>query len=133
VPVHNVVVLLRPSANYPALDDGIHYAIWPERGSHALSVEVVRMWRQAVTAFLNGGLGTLPLVPLCEMPAGTTLEEALPGLLRQLQERFDREASPAEAKRLWTATFLLAGLRLPRSVALQLFQGVITPARKWVT
>jgi hypothetical protein len=124
VPVHNVVVLLRPSANNPSLDEGVHYAIWPERGRYDLAVEIIRMWEQPVEEILAGGPGVLPLAPLCKMPAGMSLQQALPGILRQIEERFVREVSPEQGKRLMTATFVLAGLRLARAEAEELFQGV---------
>jgi predicted transposase YdaD len=124
VPVHSVVVLLRPSANDPSLDEGVHYAVWPERGRTDLTFEIVRMWQRPVERILAGGVGTLPLAPLCLMPEGTTLEAALPGILRQIQERLAREATPEEAARLMAATFVLTGLRLSREMVKQVFQGV---------
>jgi predicted transposase YdaD len=124
VPVHSVVVLLRPSANDPSLDEGVHYAVWSERGRTDLTFEIVRMWQRPVERILAGGVGTLPLAPLCQMPEGTTVEEALPGILRQIQERLARETTPEETARLMAATFVLTGLRLSREVVKQVFQGV---------
>jgi predicted transposase YdaD len=124
VPVHSVVVLLRPSANDPSLDEGVHYAVWSERGRTDLTFEIVRMWQRPVERILAGGLGTLPLAPLCQMPEGTTLEEALPGIVRQIHERLTREVTPEEAARLMAATFVLTGLRLSREEAAKAFQGV---------
>ncbi len=124
VPVHSVVVLLRPSANDLRLDQGLRYAVWEERGHTHLAFEVVRMWQQPVEPVLAGGLGTLPLAPLCQLPAGVTLEQALPDILRRIDERLGREATPEVAGRLWSATFVLTGLRLPREPLGQLFRGV---------
>jgi hypothetical protein len=64
-------------------------------------------------------LGTLPLAPLADVS-----EAALPGVLRRMDERLSREATPPDAAMLWTATYLLMGLRYPREVATQLLQGV---------
>jgi predicted transposase YdaD len=58
------------------------------------------------------------------MPAGVTLEEALPAVLRRIDEQLTREARPEDAAKLWAATFVLTGLRLTRAEALALFQGV---------
>jgi predicted transposase YdaD len=124
VPVHSIVVLLRPSANDRRLDQGVHYAVWPERGRMDFSFEVVRLWERPVERILSGGLGTLPLAPLCQMPAGLTLEQALPAVLRRIDERLAQEARPEDAAKLWTATFVLSGLRLSREQAQALFQGV---------
>jgi hypothetical protein len=124
VPVHSIVVLLRPSANDAQLDEGLHFGVWPERGRTDLSFEVVRLWRWPVEEVLQGGLGTLPLAPLCRMPGDAPHEQALPAIIQQLDERLLREATPEEAKELLTAAFILTGLRVPQAVAVQLFQGV---------
>jgi hypothetical protein len=124
VPVHSVVVLLRPAANDPSLDTGVHYAVWPERGRVDMGFEVERLWTRPVEQVLAGGLGTLPLAPLCRMPADTALEQALPGVIRQIDERLTREARPEDAATLWTAAFVLSGMRLSRRALLPLFQGV---------
>src|SRR5262249_55743055 len=86
--------------------------------------EIVRMWQRPVERILAGGVGTLPLAPLCQMPEGTTLEEALPGILRQIQERLARETTPEETARVMAATVVLTGLRVSREEAAKAFQGV---------
>jgi len=68
---------------------------------------------------LAGGLGSLPMAPL----ANVTLE-VLPGVIRRMEERIQREASPGEAGLLWTATYVLMGLRYSRAVAAVLLPGV---------
>jgi hypothetical protein len=118
------MVLLRPSADDRRLKQGVHYGIWPKRGRTDFSFEVVRLWKRPVERLLAGGLGTLPLAPLCRMPAGTTLQEALPAILQRIQERLTQEASREHAAKLWAASFVLTGLRLTREAALALFQGV---------
>jgi hypothetical protein len=124
VAVHSVVVLLRPLANDLRLDQGLHYAVWPERGRTDLSFEVVRLWERPVERLLEGGLGTLPLAPLGQVPPGTNREEALPDILRRIGERLTQEAGPEETGKLWMATFVLSGLILSRETLRQLFQGV---------
>jgi hypothetical protein len=125
VPVHSIVILLRPSANDEKLDEGLHFSVWPERGRTDLSFEVVRLWREwQAEEVLQGGLGTLPLAPLCQMPGDAPLEEALPGVIQRLDERLRHEAAPEEASVLRTASFILTGLLVSREVLLQLYQGV---------
>jgi hypothetical protein len=114
---------VRPEANDRRLDQGVHYAVWPERGQTDHRFEVIRLWQQPMEPLLAGGLGTLPLAPLCQ-PFSGTLVENLPGIIRRIDERLSREAAPAEAAKLWAATFVLAGLRLPSELVLPLFQGV---------
>jgi hypothetical protein len=124
VPVHSMLVLLRPIAHLDRLEGGVHYAVWPERGQTDHRFEIIKLWEQPVARFLAGGLGILPLVPLCQMTQGSTLEEALPGILHRINERLMAEAKPEDAGRLWTATFFLTGLRIPEDRVLPLFQGV---------
>jgi hypothetical protein len=125
VPVHSIVVLLRPLANDLRLDEGVHYSVWPERGQTDFRFEVVRLWQRPVEEFLTGGLGTLPLAPLAQLPQGASREEVLADILRRIGERLTQEAGPEEAGRLWTATFILSGLILPREVLGPLFRGVL--------
>jgi hypothetical protein len=124
VPVHSVVVLLRPAADDAGLDAGLHYAVWPERGRSGHDVEVVRLWRQPVEQLLEGGPGILPLAPLGQLPEGTTLEEALPGILRRIHERLTQEVQPPVVAKLWMATYVLCGLRIGRHLVRPIFLGV---------
>ena len=78
-----------------------------------------RVWQLPVDSLLQGGLGTLPLAPI-----SAAAPEALPGVVRQMEARITREATPAEAGTLWTATYLLLGLRYPAEFATQLLMGV---------
>jgi hypothetical protein len=81
--------------------------------------EVVRLWQTPLDAILGGGLGTLALAPLCDVS-----RDLLPGVIRRMEERLDREASPAEAATIWSSTYILMGLRYPAEFAAQLLQGV---------
>jgi predicted transposase YdaD len=123
-PVHSVLVLLRPAADDPALTGQLRYQVRSRKSKMNFAFEVVRLWNRPVRRMLTGGLGTLPLVPLCRMPANVSLEEALPGLIRRMEERVSQETTSARATQLLTAAFVLTGLRLSRDVTLQLFQGV---------
>ena len=124
VPVHSILVLLRPIASMDQLERGVHFAVWPKRGQTDHRFEIIKLWERPVEQFLTAGLGTLPLAPLCQMPKGSTLEGALPDILRRIDERLTAEAGPEDAGKLWTATFVLTGLRTDRDKVLPLFQGV---------
>jgi predicted transposase YdaD len=50
--------------------------------------------------------------------------DRLPEIIGRLDERFDREASVAEAHELWSATMLLLGLRYDSDEVRQLLRGV---------
>jgi len=121
LPARSLLVLLRPGADGPALG-GMHTVGLPgEVPEFVFRYRVTRLWRQSAEALLDGPLGTLPLAPLADVET-----EALPDLLRQLEERLDREAAPAEATALKIVTFTLLGLRLPRELARALMPGVRT-------
>jgi hypothetical protein len=124
VPVHSVVVLLRPAADDPALTGELRYQAWPRRGRMLFKYEVVRLWQRPVRRVLAGHLGTLPLALLCRLPENVPMEDALADVIRRMDERLQRETSPPESALLLSAAYVLTGLRLPRERADHLFQGV---------
>jgi predicted transposase YdaD len=117
--VRTAVVLLRSEADQPALTGRFDLPL-PEGDSDlGYSYRVVRIWERPVEELLTGGLGTLPLAPLAKVEPA-----ALPGVVRRMEERIEREAAPAEAGALWTATYVLMGLRYPRELTATLLRGV---------
>jgi len=124
VPVHSIVVLLRPEAAHPNLNGRVAYAARPGRGRMAYEYEVVRLWERPAADLLAGDVGVAPLAVLGQLPAGADLETGLAGVVQRLMERLQREALPDQMRRLLTAAFVLAGLRVSRQKALTLFQGV---------
>lgn len=124
LPVHSVVILLRPRADRGDLTGTVSYAARPERGRLDFAFEVIRLWQVPVERLLTSGLGTLPLAVLGQMPAGRTPDEALPGVIARLVQRIETEAPPEQAPILLTASYVLIGLRESRDRAMELFQGV---------
>ena len=124
VPVHSIVVLLRPQAAHANLSGSIVYAPRPERGKMKFDYEVIRLWERPAEELLRGDVGALPLAPLGKLPAEIAMEAGLAGIIQQVIERLEREAAPEQVRRLVTASFVLTGLRVPRQTARQLFQGV---------
>lgn len=124
LPVHSVVILLRPRADRGDLTGALSYTARPGRGRLDFAFEVIRLWHVPVERLLASGLGTLPLAVLAQMPAGRTLEEALPEVIARLVQRIEAEASAEQGPILLTAAYVLMGLRLSRQRALELFQGV---------
>lgn len=118
-PVWSIVVLLRQAADGPGLSGAAEQRLpWGDL-AHTFRYGVMRLWRQPLERALSGGLTTLPLAPLTD-----EAQPVLPEVIRRLDERISREADPAEAATLWTATYLLLGLRHSREVANRLLQGV---------
>jgi predicted transposase YdaD len=119
LPIQSIIVLLRPEADGPEMtgvvehrrSDGYRYLFF--------EYDVVRTWQKPVEAVLTGGLGTLPMAPLADVSPS-----ALPAVIRRMEERISQETSPADAGLLWTATYVLMGLRYSPALATQLLQGV---------
>jgi hypothetical protein len=124
VPVHSIVILLRPQAAHSNLSGVVSYAARAERGSMNFTYQVVRLWERPAQELLTGPLGTAPLAMLGALPEGTPLPDALAAVAQRLIERLEHEAVPERARKLLTAAFLLTGLRVKRDVARQVFRGV---------
>lgn len=119
LPVHLSVVLLRPEADGPAATGELRRH-WPDGTCYERFLySVVRVWEKPVEEVLAGGIGTLPLAPICDVRAND-----LPSVLDTMRKRFDSEVAPNEAQDYWTATYLLMGLRYEREQAKRLLQGV---------
>jgi hypothetical protein len=118
VPVHTVLLLLRPAAAHSNMNGAIHYAPRPGRGSMAFSYEIVRLWEWPVDVLLAADRGVTPLAVLGRLPEGLSLEEGLAAVAGRVVERLLNEAPPERAKKL------LTGLRVRRDVAARIFRGV---------
>jgi hypothetical protein len=123
VPVHSMVILLRPQAAHSNMDGTIRYTIRPGRGKMEFGYEVMPLWQQPAELLLAGDLGIVPLAPLGELPARLPLEEGMADVIQRVIERVVQEATPEQAAKLLAATFVLSGLRLEPEVARQLFRG----------
>jgi len=119
LPVRSIVVLLRREADGPELTGLLEHWLPEEDWYLRFRYRVVRVWQKPVEEVLAGGLATLPLAPL-----SAVRKAALPGVIRRMAERVRREASPGDAARLWTATYVLMGLRYQEAVITQLLEGV---------
>jgi hypothetical protein len=124
VPVHTVIILLRPQAAHANLDGAIRYAPRPGRGSMEFSYEIVRLWERPAEELLAADLGVAPLAMLGRLPADLPLEDGLAAVAGRVVERLTNEAPPERVKKLLTDAFLLTGLRVRRDVAARIFRGV---------
>lgn len=119
LPVQTVFVLLRPAADSPAftgelrrcLPDGFCYLSFHYR--------VVRVWELPVERLLHGDLATLPLAPIA-----SATEDQIPEIIRQMKTRLDSEATTEQARSLWTATYILMGLKFPTEFLVNQLRGV---------
>jgi hypothetical protein len=126
VPVHRIVILLRPKAAHSNLNGRVSYAAGSGRGSMDFTFVVVSLWERPTDELLAGGLGTTPLAMLGALPEGVPMVDALTAVAQRLIERLEREAPPGRVRQLLTAAFLLTGLRIERDVARQVFRGART-------
>jgi hypothetical protein len=124
VPVHTIILLLRPEAAHANLTGRIDYAPRPGRGRMAFTYEVVPLWQRPVEELLAADLGVVPLAMLGRLPAERSLEEELAAVAQRVAERVTAEAPPEWAKKLVTDAYLLTGLRIRRDAAARVFRGV---------
>jgi predicted transposase YdaD len=119
LPVQSVIVLLRRSADGPQMSGLVQHALGDQGHYLRFLYKVVRAWQKPVDSILKGGLGTLPLAPLCDES-----EAMLPEIIRRMELRISREANPRQAATLWSACYVLMGLRYPPALSNELFRGV---------
>ena len=89
--------------------------------SVALRYRTVRVWEVPAQQWLSGGLGLVPLAPLGDVQPGE-----LPAVIAQMKQRLDLTVPPRERAALWSATYILMGLRYERALIQTLLQGVVT-------
>jgi hypothetical protein len=124
VPVHTVIILLRPEAAHANMNGVIRYAPRQGRGSMDFSYEVVRLWERPAEELLRADLGVVPLAVLGRLPENLSLEDGLTVIVQRLAERITKEAPPERAPKLLIDAYLLTGLRLRRDAVARIFQGV---------
>jgi predicted transposase YdaD len=118
-PVRSVIVLLRPEADLSNLT-GVYERGFPGEPAYlTFRYQVIRVWRLPVERLLAGGLGTLPLAPL-----SAVTEAELPGVVGRMKQRL-RGRPGAEVSDLWTATYVLMGLRFEPPLVDRLLRGVV--------
>jgi hypothetical protein len=119
LPVRTLLVLLHRGADSRKLT-GLYERGFPgEPFDVALRYRIIRVWEVPAAAWLSGGLGLVPLAPL-----GSVQKADLPAVVTQMKRRFDREA-PSQAKELWSAAYILMGLRYEQPLIQSLLRGVV--------
>jgi hypothetical protein len=119
--VRSLLVLLHPGADSPQATGWYERGFPGELSDVTLRYRVVRVWQVPAEQWLAGGLGLVPLAPL-----GDVRQEKLPGIITQMKRRFDRELPPRQAAELWSAAYILMGLRYEPALVQRLLQGVKT-------
>ena len=124
LPVHGVVLVLRPDAFRPSMTGGVRYRTAGGRGKMDFGYELVRLWEVPADELLASGAGTAPLAVLGRLPGRRATEAGLEEVFRELDRRLRAEVSPAEANDLRTAAGVLMGLRIEREAAKALVERV---------
>ena len=121
LPVRSLLVLLHRGADSPRLT-GLYERGFPgEPFDVALRYRVLRVWQVAAEQWLAGSLGLVPLAPL-----GDVGPPDLPAVIARMKQRLEREAPPRQAADLWSAAYILMGMRYERALVQRLLQGVLT-------
>jgi hypothetical protein len=112
VPIHSAVMLLKSRENDLRLDRGVQYSMFPGRGRMDFLPEPIRLWEQPLETMLSSSVGLMPLAPLAAMPEGISITEAMPEIIRRINQRLESEASPEQANRIRVWTYTLSGIHL---------------------
>ena len=118
LPVLTVLVLLRRDANSPSFTGSFDIRMRDGWQTNQYNYRVVRMWEEGPEPYLTSAINLVPLAPITNVT-----EEELPGVVKRMKGRISAEPEPSAAK-LWTATYLLMGLRYSKEVVSHLLEGV---------
>ncbi|GDX41279.1 hypothetical protein LBMAG21_15710 [Armatimonadota bacterium] len=117
LPVDTTVFLLCPVADGTVMRQPVMKRFMGGEPYLQFHFRVVRLWQEPVEAFLEGGLGMLPLAPLCAVS-----KQELPEVVRRMEKRIETESE--DAGTAWLATYLLMGLRYEQAMIQRLLRGV---------
>jgi predicted transposase YdaD len=117
--VRSAAVLLRPEADSPDLTEELRLAFAGEAPYDVFRYQVVRVWQLLPEPLLRGGLGLLPLAPI-----SAVTEAELPGIIERMEARLQARRLRPHAEEVWSATYILLGLRYSRELARHLLRGV---------
>jgi hypothetical protein len=119
--VRSLLVLLHRGADSPQLNGFYERGFPDEPFDAALRYRVLRVWQVPAEQWLRGGLGLVPLAPL-----GDARQEDLPGIIARMKERLARGVPAQQVAELWSAAYILMGLRYERALVQRLLLGVMT-------
>jgi predicted transposase YdaD len=119
LPVASVLLLLAPRANLSTYTGEYRSAVPGQEPHVVFRYRVVRVWELPVDPLLTGGLGTLPLAPIASVE-----REQVPAVIERMRRRLSGELEPSRVRQLWSATFILMGLRYDEPLIGQLLREV---------
>jgi predicted transposase YdaD len=121
LPVRSSIILLRREAHL-AVINGVYECRWPHdlQPYRTFRHDVIRVWELPPERFLKGALGVLPFAPI-----SAVTRTDLPEVLQEVKRRLQRDAPPSHVNKLWTAVYVLMGLRYQETVIDTLLKEVI--------
>ncbi len=119
LPVHTILILLRPSADSSKIDGTFQRKLPDGTVYSDFRFQVIRVWELSVQALLNGGLATLPLAPLA-----VASETELVDVFDQMEQRLQTVTPATTAKQIRVASLALLGLRFSDNVVQQFIQRI---------
>jgi hypothetical protein len=119
--VLSVPVLLRPEADSPQWNGLFESGLPNEVPVSTLRYPVVRVWQVPAEQLLTGGVGTLALAPISDVPGGDVRR-----VVGRMKERLSGPKAPRRTADIWAATYVLMGLRYSNdTIANSLFEEVL--------
>ena len=118
LPVLSIIVLLRDDADMPALTGQFERLLPDGNFTSRYNYRVLRVWNEEPDSFLKAGLALLPLAPLAKID-----KTQAKSLIRQIADQI-HQAPDLDAQQLWTAIYVLMGLRYTQAEADELLKGV---------
>ena len=109
LPVLSILTLLRPSADSTEFRGEFSRSIDPFGLVTLFRYPIIRMWNLDAEAILNGSPAILPMAALANVP-----DEAVPTVLRRIDDRMIHETDSSTASTIMVASLLMAGLRIER-------------------
>lgn len=118
LPVRTAVFLLRKEADSPALTGVLERRYADGTVYLRFEYRVVRVWQLPVEELLTGGIATLPLAPIADVP-----QSELPQIIERMRQRV-RSEPPEAQQEFWASTYFLLGAKYPNTLVDQLMKGV---------
>lgn len=118
LPVLTVLILLRREANSPGFKGSFETRMPDGYQTNLYNYRIVRVWNEDPESYLTAEVNLVPLAPLANVP-----EKTPPGVVQRMAARINAEPE-LRASVLWTATYLLMGLRYSDEVTSELLEGV---------
>ncbi|QEH36074.1 hypothetical protein OJF2_46340 [Aquisphaera giovannonii] len=119
LPVRSIALLLCKEANGPAMTGIYRPAPLGDDASLEFRYNTIRLWEWPAESLLSADPAMAPLAAIADVSA-----DRLPGVLHAIREKLEAETPEDRFRKLWTATYILMGLKFSAEVADHLISGV---------